>query len=95
MRHEAIGENFAGRVGNRCRCGLRSGHRHTLLMFSTFGIEAALGEHLAISSAFVGVSLIHGFLLRRLFEAVQLRSKALALRIRAKTKRRTGLVFAT
>ena len=41
-----------------------------LAVFPLFGIEAALGEHLAIGLAFVAVSLVRGFLLRRLFEAL-------------------------
>ena len=39
-----------------------------LAVFPLFGIEAALGEHLAIGFAFVGVSLARAYLLRRLFE---------------------------
>ena len=39
-----------------------------LAVFPLFGLEAALGEHLAIGVAFVGVSLARGYLLRRLFE---------------------------
>lgn len=39
-----------------------------IVVFPWFGIEAALGEHLAIGVAFVGVSLARGYLLRRLFE---------------------------
>jgi len=39
-----------------------------IVVFPWFGIEAALGEHLAIGLAFVGVSLARGYLLRRLFE---------------------------
>ena len=39
-----------------------------LLVFPLFGIEAALGEHLAIGLVFVAVSLARGYLLRRLFE---------------------------
>jgi len=44
-----------------------------LAVFPLFGIEAALGEHLAIGVAFVGVSLVRGYLLRRLFERIRLR----------------------
>jgi len=44
-----------------------------IVVFPLFGIEAALGDHLAIGLAFVGVSLIRGYLLRRLFEALQAR----------------------
>jgi hypothetical protein len=44
-----------------------------LAVFPLFGIEAALGEHMAIGLAFVAVSLVRGFLLRRLFEALQAR----------------------
>ncbi len=39
-----------------------------LAVFPLFGLEAALGEHLAIGLAFVGVSLARGYVLRRLFE---------------------------
>jgi len=42
-----------------------------LAVFPMFGIEAALGEHLLIGIAFVGVSLARGYLLRRLFEAAR------------------------
>ena len=39
-----------------------------IVVFPWFGIEAAFSEHLAIGIAFVAVSLIRGYLLRRLFE---------------------------
>ena len=39
-----------------------------LLVFPLFGLEAALGEHMAIGTAFVAVSLARGYLLRRVFE---------------------------
>ncbi len=38
-----------------------------IVVFEWFGIEAAFGEHLAIGIAFVGVSLIRGYLPRHLF----------------------------
>nr|WP_209426726.1 hypothetical protein [Pararhodobacter sp. SW119] len=42
-----------------------------LTVFPLFGIEAALGEHLAIGAAFVMVSLARGYLLRRFFEQLR------------------------
>ena len=42
-----------------------------IVVFPWFGIAAALGEHLAIGLIFVGVSLIRGYLLRRLFERLR------------------------
>lgn len=39
-----------------------------IVVFPWFGIEAALGEHLAIGFFFVCVSLARGYLLRRVFE---------------------------
>ena len=42
-----------------------------LMVFPMFGIEAALGEHLAIGLAFLAVSLARSYLLRRLFAAVR------------------------
>lgn len=39
-----------------------------VVVFPWFGIETGLSEHLTIGLAFVGVSLVRGFLLRRLFE---------------------------
>ena len=39
-----------------------------MIVFPWFGIEAALGEHLAIGLVFVGVSLARGYVLRRIFE---------------------------
>jgi hypothetical protein len=44
-----------------------------LAVFPWFGIEAALGDHMAIGLAFVGVSLARGYLLRRLFETIRMR----------------------
>ncbi len=42
-----------------------------LLVFPLFGLEAALGEHMAIGTAFVAVSLARGYLLRRVFERLR------------------------
>lgn len=44
-----------------------------IVVFPWFGIEAALGEHLAIGLAFVVVSLARSYLLRRLFETIRMR----------------------
>ena len=45
-----------------------------IVVFPWFGIETGLAEHLTIGLAFVGVSLARGYLLRRLFEAIRVRS---------------------
>lgn len=45
-----------------------------IVVFTWFGIETGLAEHLTIGLAFVGVSLARGYLLRRLFEAIRMRS---------------------
>ena len=45
-----------------------------IVVFPWFGIETGLAEHMAIGLAFVGVSLARGYLLRRLFEAIRVRS---------------------
>jgi hypothetical protein len=42
-----------------------------VVVFPLFGLEVALGEHLAIGLAFLGVSLARGYLLRRLFERLR------------------------
>lgn len=44
-----------------------------LAVFPLFGLEAALSEHLAIGLAFVGISLVRGYLMRRLFERIRVR----------------------
>lgn len=44
-----------------------------LAVFPLFGLEAALSEHLAIGLAFVGISLVRGYLMRRLFERISVR----------------------
>jgi hypothetical protein len=41
-----------------------------IIVFPWFGLEAALGEHMAIGTAFVGVSLVRSYLLRRLFALI-------------------------
>ena len=45
-----------------------------IVVFPWFGIETGLGEHLTIGLAFVGISLARVVLLRRLFEAIRMRS---------------------
>ena len=45
-----------------------------IVVFPWFGIETGLGEHLTIGLAFVGVSLARGYLLRRLFERIRVRT---------------------
>ena len=45
-----------------------------IVVFPWFGIEAALHEHLAIGLAFVGVSLLRSYVLRRLFERIRVQS---------------------
>ncbi|GHE01005.1 hypothetical protein U879_13370 [Defluviimonas sp. 20V17] len=44
-----------------------------IVVFPWFGIETGLAEHLTIGLAFVGVSLVRSFALRRLFEALRMR----------------------
>ena len=39
-----------------------------IVVFPWFGIKTGLAEHLGLGLAFVGVSLVRGYLLRRLFE---------------------------
>lgn len=46
-----------------------------IVVFPWFGLEATLGEHLAIGSVFVAVSLARGYLLRRLFEMLRVASQ--------------------
>jgi hypothetical protein len=41
-----------------------------IIVFPWFGLEAALGEHMAIGMAFVVVSLARSYLLRRLFALI-------------------------
>lgn len=44
-----------------------------ILVFPWFGIEAGFGEHLTIGLAFIFVSLVRGYVLRRVFEHAQAR----------------------
>jgi hypothetical protein len=41
-----------------------------IIVFPWFGLEAKLGEHMAIGMAFVAVSLARSYLLRRLFALI-------------------------
>jgi len=45
-----------------------------IVVFPWFGIETGLPEHLTIGLAFVGASLVRGYALRRLFEAIRMRN---------------------
>ena len=47
-----------------------------LVVFPLFGLEAALGEHMAIGTAFVALSLARGYLLRRLFERIRVANRS-------------------
>ncbi len=42
-----------------------------IVVFPWFGLNANLMEHLTIGVAFLGVSLVRGYLLRRLFERIR------------------------
>lgn len=46
-----------------------------IVVFPWFGIEAGLAEHLGIGLVFLAVSLVRGYLLRRLFESTRARSE--------------------
>jgi len=46
-----------------------------IVVFPWFGIETGIAEHLTIGLAFVGVSLVRGYLLRRLFEAIRMHGR--------------------
>jgi hypothetical protein len=39
-----------------------------IVMFPWFGLQASLGENLALGLAFTSISLVRGYTLRRLFE---------------------------
>jgi hypothetical protein len=46
-----------------------------IVVFPVFGIEADLSAHLGIGVAFVAVSLVRGYALRRFFEWLRLRGE--------------------
>ena len=43
-----------------------------IMVFPWFGLEASIGEHLAIGALFTLISLIRGYALRRLFARIAL-----------------------
>ncbi len=47
-----------------------------IAVFPWFGLETGLTEHLTIGLVFVGVSLVRGYLLRRLFEGIRVASRS-------------------
>ena len=44
-----------------------------IVVFSWFGLHPTLGENLALGGVFTGISLIRGYVLRRLFECIGVR----------------------
>ena len=46
-----------------------------LVVFPVFGLEATLGQNLAIRGVFTAVSVVRSYLLRRAFEALRARRK--------------------
>ncbi len=45
-----------------------------LVVFPWFGLPARVGDALAIGGIYTGISLVRGFALRRLFEAIRVRN---------------------
>lgn len=45
-----------------------------ILVFPLFGLSTTLAENMAIGAIFTVVSIVRGFTLRRLFEAIRMRS---------------------
>ena len=45
-----------------------------MLVFPLFGLRASFADNLALGSIFTGISLARSYLLRRLFEAIRVRS---------------------
>ncbi len=46
-----------------------------IVVFPAFGLQANLGDNLAIGAVFTGISLIRSYALRRLFEFLAARNK--------------------
>ena len=44
-----------------------------IVVFPWFGLQASLGENVALGAVFTGISLLRSYALRRLFEAAQRR----------------------
>jgi hypothetical protein len=44
-----------------------------IVVFPWFGLRPSVGENLALGVVFTGISLIRGYALRRLFEAIRAR----------------------
>ena len=44
-----------------------------IVVFPWFGLQASLGENLALGGVFTVISLIRGYALRRMFEAIRAR----------------------
>lgn len=61
-----------------------------IVVFPWFGIEVALQEHLAIGLAFAGMSLLRGYLLRRLFERLRRPEKWASTRLAQSEAERSG-----
>lgn len=45
-----------------------------IAVFPLFGLRASLGDNLALGAAFTAISLARSYVLRRLFEAIRVRS---------------------
>lgn len=46
-----------------------------IVVFPWFGLQASLGDNLAIGAVFTSISLLRGYALRRLFEFLAARNK--------------------
>ena len=46
-----------------------------IVVFPWFGLHASLGDNLGIGAVFTSISLIRGYVLRRLFEFIAARNK--------------------
>jgi putative effector of murein hydrolase len=45
-----------------------------VIVFPLFGLQASFADNLALGSIFTGISIARSYLLRRLFEAIRVRS---------------------
>jgi hypothetical protein len=45
-----------------------------IVVFPLFGLEVSVGEHLALGGLFTGASIARSYILRRVFEAIRVRS---------------------
>ena len=74
QRHEAVAPHVAGRIRRQRVVGYGVAVVTQILIFPIFGLHTTLAQNLKMGAVFTIVCIARSFALRRVFEAIRMRS---------------------